>query len=146
VKATYSRHKEISVFSLYLWRKGPPSLLDLPDHLGGISRHDCFRGHIPGHNCPCAHHSVFPDSHSWQKNGTAPDPHIIFDLYRFGHFPSPVSSLCLNVMGSGIDPDGGLDHDMVANAHLITIQNGAQNIPFFISLKVNLPWDLLHKY
>jgi len=31
-------------------------------------------------------------------------------------------------MGGGIDLDGRPDHDMVADIHLITIQNGTQDV------------------
>ena len=32
------------------------------------------------------------------------------------------------LMGGGVDLDAGPDHDVIASAHLVTVQNGAQDV------------------
>jgi len=103
-------------------------LLDLSNHSGRITSHDCVRWNTPGDNCPCAHHCITAYPHPRQENGPAPYPHIVLDRYRFGYLPTLDTGVCMNVMGSGIDLDARSDHDMVTNMHLVTIQNSAQNI------------------
>ena len=98
--------------------------LDLSNHPGRIPHHDHIRWNVPGNDCPCAHHCIPAYPHPWQEDRTAPDPHIVFDHDRFGHFPALDTDFRLKVMGGGIDLDGRPDHDMMANMDLITIQNG----------------------
>ena len=103
-------------------------LLDLSDNPGRIPRHDGIRRNTPGDDCPCAHHGIPAYGHAWQEDGAAPYPHIVLDHYRFGHFPALDPGFCLKGMGGGIDLDARPDHDMVANMHLIVIQNGTREI------------------
>jgi hypothetical protein len=42
-------------------------------------------------------------------------------------------------MGGGIDLDDRPDHDMMANMHLITIQNGTQDIQKDMITDINVP-------
>jgi len=65
-----------------------------------------------------------PLARGWRR----PDPHIVLDHDRFGHFQAPDAGLRLKVMSGGIDMDSRPDHDMAANTHLITIQNDTQDI------------------
>jgi hypothetical protein len=103
-------------------------LLDLSSHPGRIPRHDRIRWNTPGDDCPSDHHGIPAYPHPWQQDGAAPYPHIVLDCDRFGYFPALDPGFRLQVMGGGIDLHGRPDHDMVADMHRITIQNGTQDI------------------
>ena len=104
------------------------SLLDLSNHPGRVACHDRVRRHTAGDDCPGAHHSIAANPHPRQENSPAPNPNIVLDHDRFGYFQSQVPGLRLKLMGRGIDLDVRPDHDMIANIHLIAIQDGAQDI------------------
>jgi hypothetical protein len=87
-------------------------------------RHDSILWNTTRDDCPCAHHGIPAYPHPWQKDGTAPYPHIVLDHYRFGYFQALDTGFRLKEMGGGIDLDDRPDHDMVANMHIIIIQNG----------------------
>ena len=116
----------------------PELLLDLSDHPGRIPRHDRIRWNTPGDDCPCAHHCVPAYLHPWQEDGTAPYPHIVLNHYRFGYFPALDPGFRLKSMGGGIDLDARPDHDMVADVHLITVQNGTQEIQIDMIADMNV--------
>ena len=49
-----------------------------------------------------------------------------------------ITGFSLKVMGGGVDLDGRPDHDMIANLHLITIQDGAQDIQIDMIADINV--------
>ena len=103
-------------------------LPDLSNHHGRISYHNCIRWNITGDNCPSTHHGILAYLYPGKRIAPPPYPHIVLDHDRFGYFLALDSGLRLKIMGGGIDLNGRSDHDMVANPHLIVIQNGAHVI------------------
>jgi hypothetical protein len=73
------------------------------------------------------------------SDGSAPYPHIVLDHNRLGDFPALNPAFHLKVMSGGIDLDGGPDHDMIADAHLIIVENGAHEIQIDMIADIDVP-------
>ena len=113
-------------------------LRDLSITLAGFPATTVFAGTLRGTTAPAPTTAFRPIRHPWQEDGAAPYPHIILDHYRFGYFPALDTGFRLKVVGGGIDLDDRPDHDMIANMHLITIQNGTQDIQIDMITDINV--------
>ena len=113
-------------------------LLNRANHPGWVPRHHSVSGYIPGDNCPSANHGIQADAYTGQQDGTAADPHIVLNCNRLCHLPALIAGFSLQVMGGSIHLYTRPDHHMVANAHLVAIQDGTLHVQKDILTDVNV--------
>ena len=102
--------------------------LNLSKHPGQIPGQYHICRHTPGDDCPRAYYGIPAYPHSWQEDGTAPEPNVVLDDDPFGYLPALDPSFRLKEMGGGIDLDDRPNQDVVANVHRIVVHNGTQGI------------------
>lgn len=110
----------------------------LANDAGGVAGDDGVGGDIFGDDGAGPDDGIVADGEAGEDGGVAADPDVVVDGDWFGNFPAVGAAEGVEVVGGGVDLDGGAHHDVGPDVDGVVIDDDAVDVEVAVLAEVDI--------